>query len=146
MAASGSKPSASRQPRNFPLPTSLEKTAPQQLRNKKRKIGKEKESNAPTPWQAEPVLEGDWNHAKAGTKAWQWASLTDPAASRHSPIFTKDGRCAFISGLIFCSTEKAVLQLFFCYCGVIHQDPFLCHWTNCINFVRLFCRLPIEWA
>jgi len=108
MAASSSITPASRQPHNLPLPPSPEKISSQQNSNKKRKTGKEKaqDTNAPLPQRPGPVLEGDWNHAKAGTKPWQWAALTDSSASRYTPIFTKDGRCAFVSGAMFSTTEK----------------------------------------
>lgn len=108
MAASSSKSSALRQPHNIPLPPSPEKFSSHHTSSKKRKKGKDKEhdGDAPLPPRVEPTLEGDWNHAKAGTNDWQWTSLTDSSASKHRPVFTKDGRYASMSHYMFFSTEK----------------------------------------
>jgi hypothetical protein len=98
MTASGSKSSVSRQPHNIPLPSSPEKSTSQQ-NSKMRKKGKEKEGNVPPP---RGVGQDEWDHSRASTQPWQWVSLTDSSASKHPPIFTKDGRCAFLLGrLIF---------------------------------------------
>jgi hypothetical protein len=105
MTASGSKPLTSRQPHNIPLPLSPEKSTSHH-NSKKRKTGKEKkeESNAPPQ---HPVGQDEWDHSRAGTQTWQWASLTDSSVGKHPPIFTKDGRYAFLFGRVtFCYTAE----------------------------------------
>lgn len=91
MTASSSK--IRKQPHDVPLPTSPERVVPPAKLGKKRRSGKEKEPEpkAPSPRRAD-ALEGEWDHAKAATKPWQWVSLTDSSTSKHPPIFTKDGK------------------------------------------------------
>ena len=111
MTASGS---SSRQPHDIPLPLSPEKPISQR-NSKKRKKGKEKEKekegNAPP---GRRVGQDEWDHTRAGTEPWQFVSLTDSSASKHPPIFTKDGRYGLLFGrLIFdCTTEKDNLGWF----------------------------------
>lgn len=91
MTASGSKSLASRQPHDVPLSQSPEKAA--LLRSKKRKTGKEKQTEGGgSPARRVEGSDGEWDHIKAGTAAWKWVSLTDSSASKHPPIFTKDSR------------------------------------------------------
>ncbi|KZP28826.1 WD40 repeat-like protein [Athelia psychrophila] len=94
MTASSSK--IRRQPHDVPLPTSPERVVPPAKLGKKRRSRKEKEPGpkAPSPRRAD-ALEGEWDHAKAATKPWQWVSLTDSSTSKHPPIFTKDGNYFF---------------------------------------------------
>ena len=112
MTASGSKPLTSRQPHNIPLPSSPEKSTAHH-NSKKRKTGKEKkeESNAPSQCR---VGQDEWDHSRAGTQTWQWASLTDSSVGKHPPIFTKDGRYAFLFGRVTlrCAAEMSYLGWF----------------------------------
>ena len=63
--------------------------------NEMKKTGNEKKGYVPPP---KGVGQDEWDHRKAGTQDWQWVSLTDSFASKYPPIFTKDGRCAFLVG------------------------------------------------
>jgi hypothetical protein len=96
MTASGSKSFAPRQLHNATQPASPAKTSLHKHSNKKRKTGKEKEDV-----NAREEVQDEWDHSKAGTEDWQWVSLTDSSASKHPPIFTKDGRY-FLGQVIFC--------------------------------------------
>jgi hypothetical protein len=109
MTASGS---SSRRPHDIPLPLSPEK--PISKRNsKKRKKGKEKEKEGNAP-PARRVGQDEWDHTRAGTEPWQCVPLTDSSASKHPPIFTKDGRCGLLFGrlILICTAEKDNLDWF----------------------------------
>ena len=60
-------------------------TGLQQIGNLKEK---ERESNPQRNWASEL----EWDHSKAGTQPWSWVPLTEASASKHPPVFTKDGR------------------------------------------------------
>ena len=60
---------------------------------KRRKIGALKEKERETnPQRKNWASESEWDHSKAGTRPWSWVPLTEASASKHPPVFTKDGR------------------------------------------------------
>jgi NET1-associated nuclear protein 1 (U3 small nucleolar RNA-associated protein 17) len=114
MTASGSNDSTSKQPHTIQLPPSPTKTSLQQNSNKKRRgKEKEKEGNAPP---SRGVRQDEWDHRKAGTQDWQWVSLTDSSASKHPPIFTKDGRYTLLVGWYFALLRR-LCSYFFAIAG-----------------------------
>ena len=90
MAASNSQ-----QPQNIKLPMSSK--ASKQRTSRK---GKEKEKNVTPSAIIAESTEG------VVESTWPWMSLTDSSASKHPPLFTKDGRCVCVK----CS-KSSVLTL-----------------------------------
>ncbi|TFY82077.1 hypothetical protein EWM64_g1935 [Hericium alpestre] len=99
MAASKPKTAPPRPPNEVPLPDSPEKPAKRKL---KRGKGKEESSGAQGRVQdeggqtfAEGPAEASTSASASQETSWPWVSLTESSASRHPPVFTKDGSYFF---------------------------------------------------
>ena len=118
MAASTSKNTLQR-PQDKHLPASPGKVKRRNIRKVRRK-GKDDEGDEPLPARAPPSGAGEktvvaeplmasTSATKDNDGSWSWISITDSSASRHPPIFTKDGRYAFDSAVIAYCRAHAVL-------------------------------------
>lgn len=80
--------STSRRPQDVPLPRNLDPpTKPGKIPTSRKGKGKENVHNS----LAYQSTSTSWEDL-ASDSAWEWVSLTDPAASKAPPVFTKDGR------------------------------------------------------
>lgn len=62
------------------------------------KIGKTRRHRRPKSKHREVLAESPPPEASTSVsaeqqKSWQWVSITEPATTKHPPVFTKDGRC-----------------------------------------------------
>ncbi|KAI0315260.1 WD40 repeat-like protein [Amylostereum chailletii] len=96
MAASKPKNLAQRQPQDFPLPSSPEKTTKARKRDKGKGravgqtgVGGQQEGSGTSNAKASTSSSAEQE------EAWPWLSITDAAASRHPPLFTRDGSYFF---------------------------------------------------
>ena len=62
------------------------------------KIGKTRRRRRPKSKHREILAESPPPEASTSVsaeqqKSWQWVSITEPSATKHPPVFSKDGRC-----------------------------------------------------
>ena len=87
-------------PRSAMVPSSVNSSEAQRPHEPQasQKIGKTRRHRRPKSKHREILAESP--PAKASTsvgaeqqKSWPWVSITEPPTTKHSPVFTKDGRC-----------------------------------------------------